>query len=228
MLSVLFAPLALGSLVAGCSGSTPFDKMCDFEAACAQENEWQFSESECREEARFDYERAKSSGCDDEMQSYADCVEELELACTEDVNEKIVDKCGAKLESYGDCLENAEDDQRKERGGDDDDGDDDSSGWTSSSSSSGAGSSSSSSSGSSGDSARSAAQDYCSTLYSCSMSDYSACLTQQESKIERATSTSCEPELVDYYRCGARSCTNIGNMSSYCATEATAFDNCTN
>ena len=210
---------ALGLLAAsagGCSSSNPLQGSCDRQAKCAEDNGWQFSASECEQEADFAFEKAKTAACDPALSAYAKCVDELVMSCDDDETSQAAKHCKNEASDLADCMQDAADSEAKDKSGS----------TTTGSSSSGGKSSSSSGGSSSGGSGSGGLSDYCDKMAECSNGSMSAssCKSSQSSATSAAEAAGCGDEFDALFSCAAGlDCSDLPSYTTLCKDEYDAY-----
>lgn len=202
----------------GCSADNPLRSACQRQAQCAEDEGWQFSQSECEQEAEFAFERIKSAACTAELDVYTDCTDALSLECHEDEATSGAIECDSEAEDLAKCMQDASEDEAKEKSGS-------SSGGKSSSGGSSSGGKSSSSSGGKGSGGLA---EYCDMVAECGAGlSADQCKSQQGAVISAAEKIGCDDELEAMFGCAAElSCTDLAQYTSKCKAEYDAYTAC--
>jgi hypothetical protein len=205
---VSFVVLAACAAATGCSAGNPLEASCDRQATCAEDNDWQFSRSACQQEASFAFEKAKTAGCQDPLQAYADCTGELALSCDDDADAVAAKKCKSEAEDLAECMQDAADDEAKDK------------------SKSTTGSGSSSGGSSSGGSSSGGLAAYCDKMAECSHGALTAdqCANQQNAATSAATTAGCGDEFEALFACASElECTDLASYTTRCKSEYDAY-----
>ena len=213
--------LAGSALATGCSTQNPLEGECHRQAACAENNGWQFSESECEQKASYAFEKAQNAACEPALTALVSCTDALDLQCDDDVDVVAVKKCKSEAEDYAECMQGAAEDEAKEKSGQSGSG-----GKQATSSSSGGSSSSSGGSSSGGGSSGGGLAAYCDKVSECAGGQLSAdsCKSQQSAASSAAEAAGCGDEFEALFACAAElDCSELASYTSKCASEYEAY-----
>ena len=205
----------------GCGETNPLERACQRQSTCAEENGWQFSESQCAQEAEFLFEKAKTALCSPALEAYADCTESLGLACDDDEATMATKKCKSQSEDLAECMAASAADEAEEKTG--------SSGKTGSSSGGSSSGGSSSGGSSSGGASGGGLEAYCEKVSECAGGNLSAdaCASQQESVTSAAAAIGCDDELAAMFGCAAKlSCSDLAQYTTKCKSQYEAYTTC--